>query len=124
MVAPVAEIHLAERLSPKPGRTDGDLFVQKAMLGSDVEVIKLPSGKIVSADSEEGIASKARKSIRAGESQQPVLERLEQSASEDPVVDEVHEMWSKMGISKRAWSQSPPPPPEERRRAAQQSLRV
>ncbi|ROW10146.1 hypothetical protein VMCG_01838 [Cytospora schulzeri] len=84
-----------------------------------IELVQLPTGKIVSADSEEG---QAFKSSQAGENtgratpatetaiSQPQLSQGGTGVSPD---DETHRIWADMGLSRRAWSKSPSPPPED-----------
>lgn len=82
-----------------------------------VELVQLPSGKIVPADSEEARAS------QEASSQAPRTEAIntspEGAASAPPpqeeyggpdLDDEVHRKWSDMGLSRRAWSKTPSPP--------------
>ncbi|KUI56130.1 hypothetical protein VP1G_03545 [Cytospora mali] len=92
---------------------------------TSIELVHLPSGKIVTADSEEG---KAFKSSEAGEKAGQELPTTEKAASEPQLVqgvsgatldDETHRIWADMGLSRRAWSKSPSPPPDD---LPQQSL--
>lgn len=76
-----------------------------------IELVQLPSGKIVQANSEEG---KAFKASRAGEGAAVPQTQLQQTTSGFSMDDEVHRMWADMGLSRRAWSQSPSPPPAGR----------
>lgn len=91
-----------------------------------VELVQLPSGRIVTADSDEG--------RRASEGQEVPKNAGAQAAEPLPDVtvtsppqqgagqrtrradDEVHRIWQEMGLSRRAWSKSPSPPPEGARR--------
>lgn len=82
-----------------------------------VELVQLPGGKIVPADSEEARAE-------FGTSQAPGTGEVaspEVAASAPPppqeggyrgpeLDDEVHKKWSDMGLSRRAWSKTPSPP--------------
>lgn len=61
--------------------------------GESIELVQLPSGKIVQANSEEGRAF--RESQRNEEMQQTTGFNMD---------DEVHRMWADMGLSRRAWS--------------------
>lgn len=84
-----------------------------------VEMLQLPSGRIVTADSAEGEAFKASQpasGAAAGATAPSAGQGL--SAQAQPPTgegsarvndDKVHELWLSMGLSKRAWSQSPPP---------------
>lgn len=75
-----------------------------------IELVQLPSGKIVQANSEEG---RAFKESRPNEGATAPPTQLEQTSGFN-MDDEVHRMWSDMGLSRRAWSQSPSPPPATR----------
>lgn len=75
-----------------------------------VELVQLPSGKIVQANSEEG---KAFKASQANEGVTIPQTQLQQTTGFN-MDDEVHRMWADMGLSRRAWSQSPSPPPADR----------
>ncbi|POS76257.1 hypothetical protein DHEL01_v205350 [Diaporthe helianthi] len=72
-----------------------------------IELVQLPSGKIVQANSEEGRA--VRESQRNEEN--TVAQRQVQQTTSFNMDDEVHRIWADMGLSRRAWSQSPSPPP-------------
>lgn len=99
-----------------------------------IELVQLPSGKIVRADSEEGKAheqskegrtsldiapnpgqsesAEASKSAQAHareEAKAPVTPKLapRQADSPEEVDDETHKLWADMGLSRRAWSLSP-----------------
>lgn len=82
-----------------------------------VELIQLPSGKIVPADSEEARASQEASS--QAPRTDPIDASPEEAASAPPpqeehggpdLDDEVHRKWSDMGLSRRAWSKTPSPP--------------
>lgn len=75
-----------------------------------IELVQLPSGKIVQANSEEGKAFKASRPTEAAAVPQTQL----QQTSGFNMDDEVHRIWADMGLSRRAWSQSPSPPPAGR----------
>lgn len=79
--------------------------------GESIELVQLPSGKIVQADSEEGKAFKASQQSEAA----AVPETQLPQASGFDMDDKVHQVWADMGLSRRAWSQSPSPPPAARR---------
>lgn len=84
---------------------------------ASVELVQLSGGRIVIATSEEGKAFKASEAERvAGQSRAPQQRvhsaRTNERASEVTVDDEVHRVWAEMGLSMRAWSQSPSPQPE------------
>lgn len=85
-----------------------------------VELVQLPSGRIVAATSEEGQAFKTSEAGRTV-SQPRVAQgpgaatEANPRASEVAVDDEVHRIWAEMGLSRRAWSQSPSPQPERER---------
>ncbi|KAL1849151.1 hypothetical protein Daus18300_013356 [Diaporthe australafricana] len=90
-----------------------------------VELVQLPSGRIVPADSEEGRASQTQ---RVSEGQKtrgvpppdvtlaPPTRQESRQQSEPRSDDEVHRIWEEMGLSRRAWSKTPSPPPEGARR--------
>lgn len=78
-----------------------------------IELVQLPSGKIVQANSEEGRAFKASRASRADEGATVPQAQLQQTSGFS-MDDEVHRMWADMGLSRRAWSQSPSPPPAGR----------
>lgn len=78
--------------------------------GESIELVQLPSGKIVQANSEEGRAF--RESQRNEESTVPGAQ-IQQTTGFN-MDDEVHRMWADMGLSRRAWSQSGSPPPAAR----------
>lgn len=102
----------------------------RSNLYEGVELVQLPTGRIVRADSEEGRAltgseaSKAAAAVTAGTgtrtrmTPQPFAVVVagggggEQSR---PGEDEVHRLWADMGLSKRAWSRSPSPTRQEGR---------
>lgn len=82
-----------------------------------VELVQLPSGRIVRATSEEGKAFKTSETERTGGQSIPAQNLVpttetNQRASGVTVDDEVHRIWAEMGLSRRAWSQSPSPQPE------------
>lgn len=85
---------------------------------ASIELVQLPSGKIVAADSEEG---KALKSSQAGDKTGASAPTAEPVITQPQAVhggrgvdldDETHRIWADMGLSRRAWSKSPSPPPE------------
>lgn len=94
---------------------------------ASIELVQLPTGRIVAADSEEGkefTASQAGSSPQQGPSPQQegitvagaeTTQRREgaQSASAIAVPDAIHDMWAGMGLSRRAWSLSPATSPEQ-----------
>lgn len=75
-----------------------------------IELVQLPSGRIVQANSEEGKAFRASRPAQCVD----VPETQAQQASGFNMDDEVHRVWADMGLSRRAWSQSPSPPPAAR----------
>ncbi|KAH8775235.1 hypothetical protein F5883DRAFT_518672 [Diaporthe sp. PMI_573] len=88
-----------------------------------VELIQLPSGRIVAADSDEGRASQSQevpKDTGTRGVQPPrdvtVTTPPQQEQRTRRADDEVHRVWEEMGLSRRAWSKSPSPPPEGARR--------
>lgn len=87
---------------------------------ASVELVQLPNGGIVAATSEEGRAFKASEAERtvsqprAGQEPGNTTESNPR-VSEVAVDDEVHRIWAEMGLSRRAWSQSPSPQPERDR---------
>lgn len=72
-----------------------------------IELVQLPSGKIVQANSEEG---RAFKESRPDEGPTAPQTQSGQTSGFN-MDDEVHRIWSDMGLSRRVWSQSPSPPP-------------
>lgn len=84
---------------------------------ASVELVQLPSGRIVAATSEEGKAVKTSEAERTvGQpraAQEPgTTTEANPRVSGVTVNDEVHRIWAEMGLSRRAWSQSPSPQPE------------
>lgn len=91
-----------------------------------IELVQLPTGRIVPADSEEGREFRASTS-RVASPETPGAgretpasaisaprPREEQGRAGVPQLDdEVHRIWADMGLSRRAWSKSPSPPPED-----------
>lgn len=87
----------------------------------NIELVQLASGKIVRADSEEGWAHRAAEEQHepAGEGErgrrldllEPAGVRSGNNRGSSLVAadDEVHRIWMELGLSKRAWSQSPDP---------------
>lgn len=96
----------------------------------DIELVQLPTGRIVAADSEEGEAFKAAQQApkkpaaaqtglldagRGGDvSGDQGLAPAQEVHSGVAVDDKVHRLWADMGLSRRAWSQSPSPPRRNR----------
>lgn len=86
-----------------------------------IELVQLPTGKIVAASSDEGKAFKtaADQSLRQPEAAIAARESThghgETSLAGLNFEDEVHKAWADMGLSARAWSKSPPPRPESLR---------
>ncbi|KAK7741780.1 hypothetical protein SLS53_004844 [Cytospora paraplurivora] len=97
-----------------------------------IEVVQLPSGLIVPADSEEGRAFKSTHTTTDVEQITPPSDRGPtgatapshpgQDESGITVDDEVHKLWSDMGLSRRAWSKSASPSPEGESSGVQQRL--
>lgn len=81
-----------------------------------VELVQLPTGKIVEASSEEGKAYKessgASRPAQTAESTSAQGGTREAGPSFE---DEVHKAWADMGLSTRAWSKSPTPEPAQPR---------
>lgn len=92
----------------------------------DIELVRLPTGRIVAASSEEGKAHKASEEGQAIKKTEPAqtgeldaergghasagqglapAQEVRQSAID--VHDGVHRLWADMGLSRRAYSQSP-----------------
>lgn len=94
--------HAGQRTGAHPGQAPD----------TAIELIQLPSGRIVPADSEEGKPFKASGMGRAVDNTvtdnttRPLTPVDQVSAA--VIDDEVHRVWAGMGLSKRAWSQSPP----------------
>lgn len=76
-----------------------------------VELVQLPTGRIIRADSDEGLAFQQQSSQAQRGSNQPATV-LPNSEEAPPVYDKVHQTWADMGFSKRAWSQSPSASPQ------------
>lgn len=81
-----------------------------------VELVQLPTGKIVAASSEEG------KAFRESSTQPTLVETVESTSAQGGTreagpnfEDEVHKAWADMGLSTRAWSKSPTPEPAQPR---------
>lgn len=86
---------------------------------ASLELVQLPGGRVVAADSEEGqrhcasqgereaAGTVASRSVAAAEAQGHEPRDVDEPLSVD---DEVHRLWADMGLSRRAWSQSPSPP--------------
>ncbi|ROV98073.1 hypothetical protein VMCG_07010 [Cytospora schulzeri] len=78
-----------------------------------IELVQLSSGRIVAADSEEGKALRASQtgmgitSTITSPEGGPTPSRSGQRTSGLLAQDEVHKLWSDMGLSRRAWSSSP-----------------
>lgn len=93
---------------------------------ASVELVQLPSGKIVRADSQEGKAHQAPEAPAQTETaerkQNDNSMQPDQNAPTPAADDEAQRIWAAMGLPRRAWSQSPPPSPEQRRHAHHQSL--
>lgn len=89
-----------------------------------VELVQLPSGRIVPVDSDEGRAAQNQgaPASKVARGVQPpdvtVTSPPQQNAEQSNRAggDEVHRIWEEMGLSRRAWSKSPSPPPEGARR--------
>ena len=84
---------------------------------ASIELVQLPSGKIVTASSQEGKAFKMSRAMettsQSTAAQEPALTtETYQRASGVSVDDEVHRIWAEMGLSRRAWSKSPSPQPD------------
>ncbi|ROW13858.1 hypothetical protein VPNG_03657 [Cytospora leucostoma] len=85
---------------------------------TSIELVQLPSGKIVSADSEEGKAFRLSqggdKTGASAPTTEPVITQPQavHGGRGVNVDDETHRIWADMGLSRRAWSKSPSPPPE------------
>lgn len=100
---------------PRPApRRDAPVFTEE-----DIELVQLPSGRIVAATSEEGRAFQAtlcpqpdvESSLEQHTSLAVGIEQDHNQERDNVGNDEVHRAWAESGMSKRAWSQSPSPPP-------------
>lgn len=84
-----------------------------------IELVQLPTGKIVDATSEEGKAFKASpeasRQDEAAAAQESGGARDGASGAGPSFEDEVHKAWADMGLSTRAWSKSPSPEQEQHR---------
>ncbi|KAI3391042.1 hypothetical protein diail_8093 [Diaporthe ilicicola] len=89
--------------TPKPAPVDE--------ASQPVELIQLPSGRIVPADSDEGRASQGQV-IQPPDITVTSPKQQRERRSEARGDDEVHRIWEEMGLSRRAWSKTPSPPPE------------
>lgn len=97
-----------------------------------IEMLQLSSGRIVPADSEEGRAFKSAQTATDVEQITPLSDRgpteakapsrMGQHESGVPADDEVHKLWSEMGLSRRVWSKSASPSPERESSGIQQRL--
>ncbi|KUI73283.1 hypothetical protein VM1G_09111 [Cytospora mali] len=91
------------------GADEGKSLAVETGREASIELVQLPSGKIVAADSEEGKEFKASaEEENAGQAR--VVDSPgtpEQAVGGVANDDEVHRIWADMGLSRRAWSQSP-----------------
>lgn len=97
----------------------------------NMELVALPSGKIVRADSEEGRAFRASQPPAEDTAAQPAANLEERTVADDgdgnrnkrsttSADDHVHELWADMGLSRRVWSL---PPSSSRAREGESSRR-
>lgn len=83
----------------------------------DVELVQLPTGRIVAAASAEGIALRASQEEAAAAERSPVTSKTlppgepQRSRARSTVDSEdgIHRLWAGMGLSKRVWSRSSSP---------------
>lgn len=81
-----------------------------------VELVQLPTGKIVAASSEEAKAFKESSGVsRPAEAAESTGAQGETREAAQSFEDEVHKAWADMGLSTRAWSKSPTPEPAQLR---------
>lgn len=81
-----------------------------------VELVQLPTGKIVAASSEEGKAFKEFSGVsRPAETAESTSGQGGSREAGPSFEDEVHKAWADMGLSTRAWSKSPTPEPAQPR---------
>lgn len=81
-----------------------------------VELVQLPTGKIVTADSEEAKAFKESSGVsRSAEASESMNAQGGTREAGQSFEDEVHKAWADMGLSTRAWSKSPTPEPAQPR---------
>lgn len=108
----------ARNIPRKPNKASSRTNVPDTIeeVRTSVELVQLPSGRIVPTDSGEGKALKTSQAEIGTAGIVPPLEgdptpgTTSQRTSGATVEDEVHKLWSDMGLSKRAWS--PPASPE------------
>lgn len=94
----------------------GPATVQSILGTDDLELVELPTGRIVAAESEEGKAFRAAQ-VAAGTATATATiaghghEIQEVDVAREGITtiseDELHKNWAAMGLSRRAWSTSP-----------------
>lgn len=87
----------------------GDKKAQGPGTHTSVELVQLPTGRIVPATSEEGIRHQA--SEEAERAQASGQKQAQEAVPGRRMSDEVHRIWADMGLSRRAYSQSASPEP-------------
>lgn len=102
------------------GKSPGTGLNNIQQASASVELVQLPSGRIVTATSEEGKAfkmSEAERAVNQPRAAQGPMATTEANprGSDMTVDDDVHRIWADMGLSRRAWSQSPSRQPERDR---------
>ncbi|KUI73284.1 hypothetical protein VM1G_09110 [Cytospora mali] len=123
--SPGSSTRLSATNSKNKGKTPTAGVEPVQEVRTSIELVQLPSGKIVAAGSEDG---KPFGSSEAGSKTGQAAPTTEMATSEPQLVqggsgvtldDETHRIWADMGLSRRAWSKSPSPLPDD---LPQQSL--
>lgn len=117
---------LRSTTSSRPASTRPKSGAGPTQATEPIELIQLPSGRIVAADSEEARAVSQSREVPRGIGALAAQPRADVTVASPPqqgagqrifrADDDVHRIWHEMGLSRRAWSKSPSPPPEEARR--------
>lgn len=92
--------------------------VVSAARAASIELVVLPTGRVVAASSDEGRAFQIEHQQSAQASLEPASKPRPADAKEVGVEivsevsadDKVHKRWEEMGLSKRAWTKLPSPP--------------
>lgn len=100
---------------PQTAESEKGPAAGQSVLGTDdIELVELPTGRIVAAESEEGRAFQAAQAAAgtntataAGHEDETRERDVAREGSTIIVDDELHKMWADMGLSRRAWSTSP-----------------
>lgn len=103
---------VAEPTYSRRGKTKGKAPAPELPIGAHegVELVQLPTGKIVAASSEEGRAfQESSAESRPAETVESRSAHVGTREAGPNFEDEVHKAWADMGLSTRAWSKSPTP---------------